>query len=226
VNYLLFSFIFAFASSATLGQSVHFHCVINNQKLNLDSVYFFPSLSQYVKIESLKFYISQIELMSGNQSVWKEKDSYHLVDFENAKSTQFSLKPDEPVAFNALRFSIGIDSATNVSGALGGDLDPTKGMYWTWHSGYINFKLEGNFFQSPSLKKEFKYHIGGYSAPFSTIQTIDIKGLTEKNINIYFDLSAFISKLDLKSKPEIMSPGKPGADLAKSFSGIFKISHT
>ena len=57
-------------------------------------------------------------------------------------------------------FQIGIDSLTNVSGDLDGDLDPALGMYWAWNSGYINMKLEGKSSSCKSVKKEFQFHIG------------------------------------------------------------------
>jgi len=69
---------------------------------------------------------------------------------------------------------IGTDSITNVSGALDGDLDPIKGMYWAWNSGCINFKLEGTRVIS-GKKTPFEYHIGGYNGPQATAMKKSIK---------------------------------------------------
>jgi hypothetical protein len=46
-----------------------------------------------------------------------------------------------------IRFLLGVDSARNVSGIQTGALDPARGMFWTWNSGYVMAKIEGS---SPS----------------------------------------------------------------------------
>ena len=74
-----------------------------------------------------------------------------------------------------IKFNLGIDSLTNVSGVMGGDLDPTKGMYWTWQSGYINFKMEGSSAVCPTRNHEFQFHIGGYQDPFYAMQTLELE---------------------------------------------------
>ena len=56
---------------------------------------------------------------------------------------------------------------------MDGDLDPLKGMYWAWSSGFINFKLEGSCLNCGS-EKEFTYHIGGFIAPYQSFQTASI----------------------------------------------------
>ena len=57
---------------------------------------------------------------------------------------------------------------------MGGDLDPTKGMYWAWQSGYINFKMEGSCSQCLATKNNFEFHLGGYQQPFYAMQTIEL----------------------------------------------------
>jgi hypothetical protein len=68
-----------------------------------------------------------------------------LIDFDENDSNALCLEIPDDIEFDAIQFNLGLDSLTNVSGALGGDLDPTKGMYWTWQNGYVNFKLQGSF---------------------------------------------------------------------------------
>jgi hypothetical protein len=99
--------------------------------------------------------------------------------------------------FDEIQFSIGIDSLTNVSGAMGGDLDPVNGMYWSWQSGYINFKVEGNSEKSGAVHKDFQFHIGGYLKPFETLQTVILPLKRNQNV-IFVDVSRFLSEIDLK----------------------------
>ena len=51
--------------------------------------------------------------------------------------------------YTELQFLLGVDSLHNVSGAQTDDLDPAKDMFWTWNSGYVMAKMEGN---SPAVK--------------------------------------------------------------------------
>src|ERR1044071_4197029 len=126
-----------------------------------------------VLITTLKFYISNISFYDGNKQVWKENKSYHLVDISDPNSLKLKLDLPSKIKFTEIKFNLGIDSITNVSGALGGALDPTLGMYWTWQSGYINFKLDGRSSLCNTRNHEFQFHLGGYQYPHSALQTVE-----------------------------------------------------
>ena len=104
---------------------------------------------------------------------------------------------------------------TNVSGALGGALDPTQGMYWTWQSGYINLKLEGDFTQSMNAKNDFVFHLGGYQSPFNTIQKISFQTKKQSTYQIGIELNNLISEVDLQQTKAIMSPRKEAIEMAE-----------
>ena len=72
--------------------------------------------------------------------------------------------------YKDLSFYIGVDSLYNVSGAQDGALDPLNGMFWTWNTGYINYKFEGF-----TGRKKFEYHLGGFSGSEKTMQYVQIK---------------------------------------------------
>ena len=100
----------------------------NNLVLN-DSTYILKN-NNTIKFETFKFYISSIELVQNNKVVYKEKNSFHLYTADSIIKS-ITLSTPSKLQFDSLKFNLGIDSVTNVSGAMGGDLDPTKGMYWT-----------------------------------------------------------------------------------------------
>ena len=97
-----------------------------------------------VKIETFRFYASnfQIEFTDGTRE--KINVTCHLIDMEDKESLHIKIPTTSIKTIRSINYLIGTDSLTNISGALEGDLDPIKGMYWAWNSGYINFKLEGN----------------------------------------------------------------------------------
>lgn len=84
-----------------------------------------------LQIDLFKFYVSNVEIHHSDMSIFKEKCSYHLIDLENLESTKITLNTLSKKEISAITFSIGIDNLSSVSGALDGNFDPTKGMYWS-----------------------------------------------------------------------------------------------
>lgn len=200
---------------------VNFFPVIQNLEMKEGVEYIFGKDS--IQIDMLKWYISGIELKKDNKSVWKETNSFHLIDISNKRSLVFELKPPDGIDFDKIKFNLGIDSLTNVSGAMGGDLDPTLGMYWTWQSGYINFKMEGKSNRSPNPHQIFEFHLGGYHFPYNAIREITLDVANKNAINIHTDLSRFIEKIDLSKINRVMSPGTEAMKLSDLAARIFSI---
>jgi hypothetical protein len=215
----LFIFLLIILSGDAFSQvPVIFRIVTRNTPFQLNSS-FSDTNGTTIQVETLKFYISGIELYSKEQLVWKEPESYHLLDASSAASMNIALNAPLGIQYNTLRFNLGIDSLTNVSGAMGGDLDPTHGMYWTWQSGYINFKLEGQA-SCEGRRKEFQYHLGGYQNGFNAIQTISLRISQKENI-IDLDLEKLFSLIDYCKQPHIMSPGKTAVAISKTIAALF-----
>lgn len=170
-----------------------------------------------ISIETLKFYLTDFCLIKSGEVVWKQLNSYHLIDISKPTSLDIFFTNEVKVDFDEIQFLLGTDSLTNVSGAIGGDLDPTKGMYWAWNSGYINFKLEGK-----QNSKPFQFHLGGYASPYPTVQKIKLK--TKKNLNIAFNVADFLNQLNLVNQNKIMSPGKEAQELSEILSSLFYIN--
>lgn len=175
-----------------------------------------------IQINTLRFYVSDISLYDGNTRVWQEQDSYHLIDIADNQSRRLVMNVPMNISFNTITFNLGIDSTTNVSGAMGGDLDPTKGMYWTWQSGYINFKIEG-IYTANSIKKEVQYHLGGYAAPNATVQKVMLQTSSTERILINVDIARFINNIDLGKQTSIMIPCNEAVELSSKAASIFSI---
>jgi len=176
-----------------------------------------------LSIETFRFYISAIELYSGNELQWKEPASYHLVDASVPSSQKMSLSIPSKIVFNSIRFRLGIDSATNVSGVMGGDLDPSKGMYWTWQSGYINFKLEGKNKRCATRHNEFQFHLGGYMSPHASSQEVTLSTGATSSLNIVADIAQFLSGIDIARQNSIMIPGADAVTLSRRAASMFSI---
>lgn len=181
---------------------------------------FYVREHERIVLETLRFYISGIQLLQNDSLVWKESSSYHLYDLEEPKS--ISLSVPASVSYNRIRFYTGIDSLTNVSGAMGGELDPVKGMYWTWQSGYINFKAEGRSTASNHPKKEFQLHLGGYDGIQNALRQITLSIHPQSDIEVYFDLQHFLLAAELSKRSHIMSPGPEAVKLSAMAAQCFK----
>ena len=198
-----------------------FHPMYGNTELKLDSTFYKIGKSDSLQIETLKFYISGIELYTSEKPAWKEKNSYHLVDASDKRSLCISLQVPGNISFTKLKMNLGIDSLTNVSGALEGDLDPTKGMYWTWQSGYINFKLEGKSNLCKTRNNAFQFHFGGYLSPNYSMQKISLDIKPKEVLDVYLDIQKFIAGVPLANQNQIMSPCKEAVVLSEKVSQNF-----
>ncbi len=199
---------------------VEFIPVYGSQSFSFDK-YYSLNKTDSVKIENLKFYISALEFFDEEKLVFSEKESFHLIDLSKSEKLKFQLKTQSDIKFTHIRFNVGIDSITNVSGALGGDLDPTLGMYWTWQSGYINVKIEGKSNLCKTRLNEFGLHLGGYTTPNLSLQTIQLKVNSQSTLKIFLDVKLFLESIDLEKQNQIMSPGLAAVSLSKIFTDIF-----
>jgi len=183
------------------------------------------STKDTLQIESFRFYVSNIKLILKDNSVISEVNSYHLIDLEEPNSQLIYLPKKSNLEIKKVVFSVGIDSASSVSGALSGDLDPTKGMYWAWQSGYINFKIEGKSSSCKTRNNAFQFHVGGYLKPNYAIRTIELEPRIS-NFKINVDLSRLFNQIKLSETNSIMIPGSKSMDLADKAKSMFSISES
>lgn len=123
-------------------------------------------------ISTFNYFISNIKVTDkgGNEYVIPQDSSYFLVKENDPNSKRISLNIPRG-KYTSITFTVGVDSPRSTmdisrrTGALdiaGGMLE---GMYWTWNSGYIFMKLEGDCEQAEldrTGKRKFRYHIGGF----------------------------------------------------------------
>jgi hypothetical protein len=193
-----------------------------NTPLELHTKYI--SKSDTLEIETFKFYVSNIKVQYDDKTIVKPKNNYHLVDIENPASLSISIDKKQNKLISKVTFDIGIDSISSVSGALGGDLDPAKGMYWAWQSGYINFKIEGKSNSCKTRKNQFHFHLGGYLKPNCALRTITLESKKPtENALIVVDLKEFFSAVALSTTNSIMIPGKQAMSMADLVATMFSI---
>ena len=236
-------FLFAFSSSfqqkRTVDQSLSATIkltFVNNIKgsriVFSDSTYT-NSFGEKYLITKLKYYVTNVSLQNGHTSI-KENNSYHLID-ESEKESQvinFSIPGGD---YSSLQFLLGVDSLHNVSGAQTDDLDPAKGMFWTWNSGYVMAKLEGNSPNSTLVNNKFEFHIGGFSGLYNVLKQVRldfpgkafhvVPGKTYEII-INADINTWWQHphdVKISEHASITTPGKYAKEISDNYVNMFHI---
>lgn len=188
--------------------------------LELNTTVYLPD-SQSIAISVCKFYLGQFAFLDGQEVVWQANQPYHLFDLSDSLSYIISLDPPTNLTFDQIQFRLGVDSSTTASGIFGGDLDPMKGMYWAWNSGYIHAKLEGFSLIANSPNHPFLFHIGGYLAPYGASQVVSLPVATDRHQRLIVELEALFKQIDLTNSNQIMSPSGAAVEFAEKLAQSF-----
>ncbi len=224
-SFLLFSFLMMTGLGTTFSgaqNSFYFMPSLNysDEQLQIQNdVYHIPGTS--LKIEVLKFYIAHVMVSGECDDHPSNIDDYSLVDFFEDIAPIKIYNPCFISPSKNLTFQLGVDSAIQEVGVQSGVLDPMKGMYWTWNSGYIHFKLELKDTTSRGPDREIILHLGGYRGDQSTIQQVLCKNLSIENNQLYFDIKPLIDYCQSQGIHKVMSPGKESVELSKIIAHSF-----
>ncbi|MBS1510144.1 MAG: hypothetical protein JST86_04840 [Bacteroidetes bacterium] len=216
--------------------TIRFTHSVQAAPLILDSGVYQNPFGEVYRVSKLKYYISNIKLKEYGKSLWL-KNNYYLVDAADTASQQFSITVPAG-KYESLEFMIGVDSMKNVSGAQSGALDPTKGMFWTWNSGYIFFKLEGNSTASTFVNQKIEYHIGGFAGAANALQAVNLAPPGNQTIIIHKNAVTTVyintnvnalwkGSYDLKiaTLPAMMTPGMVSKSIAENYKAMFSITN-
>jgi hypothetical protein len=189
------------------------------------------------EVRTFKFYVHDIKLINTENGYTFSvgKDEHFLVDAADTIGSRIDLKV--PTAtYNRISFKIGVDSVRNFSGAQTGALDPALGMFWTWNSGYIMAKLEGNSPVTGQPGDVFEYHIGGFKAPDNVVQQVSLpfpspitlRKDAETEIIIAADVYRWfngVHDIRLDTNPVVMSPGPLAKKVSENYANMFTVLH-
>ena len=109
-------------------EGIHVSITWKGEPLVFDSTYV-SIQGDSLKLDKFNIYLSNLKLSRKGDIVEEEENSFHLLKYSDSISTNFiNWKSDRGVLHQDISFNIGIDSVTNTSGALDGDLDPALGL--------------------------------------------------------------------------------------------------
>jgi hypothetical protein len=191
----------------------------------LKDTWYITETKDSIQISKIKFYLTDFKIESKRGMGQSINNSTHLIDVFDKNTLNIVLPNVDISTCNEVLFNIGVEEEMNTSGALSGDLDPSKGMYWSWQSGYINFKFEGKSPSCETRKNKFQFHIGGYQKPFTTTRpvTIEAKSIKNNTLTVVLDVSKLFKSINLKSTNQVIIPGKKASDLAEILPTLFSV---
>lgn len=123
-----------------------------------------------ISVDQLRYWISNVQLVRADGSFFAPDSSYHLLESGTGitPKLRFTLKRVPAGSYTAIRFGLGVDSIQNYNNTnKKGDLRDDIGMNWTWSSGYIWTKTEGQFRKTDGTLAPYQLHLG-YAQSAST----------------------------------------------------------
>lgn len=134
---------------------------------------------QEFSVSKFGYYITNIELVTSDESNWQDEVNssavasevrgFYQITSEEESSQIVQLNGVDEGVYSHVKITIGIPEETVSQGAQGGILDLAEGAwFWNWNSGYIGMVLEGYAEDSQQEADDsheansFQYHIGGW----------------------------------------------------------------
>ena len=175
-----------------------------------------------LQLNTLRFYVHGVALSDQGNQVWTSGNNHFLVDALKDNRFSIELSLPEHLKYDELSFVVGVDSSLQVNGAHSGVLDPMEGMYWTWQSGYIHWKLEADA-KIGGRRETITWHVGGYRQPFNTLRKVSIPVVSgEARMKIGIDVFSLLVDRQSNVDYTIMSPSKQAMHLADQFQNAFR----
>lgn len=155
-----------------------------NLQLNTTNTPYVNSKGESYKVTWLTYYVSNIKIKREDGTVFEDpvksdgSAGYYLVDENDAASQEITLQNVPAGNYTEVTFTIGVDASQVDQGAQTGALDPAKGLFWSWNSGYIFMAIEGVSPASTETGNVFQYHVGGYKTDAASNNVNNIRTIT------------------------------------------------
>lgn len=159
-----------------------------------------------IRIDNLRWYVSLPPAGKKGSKAW-------LLDL--ADSSSLDQQMSRPVN-NKISLLFGVDSAIQVGGVGTGALDPLRGMYWTWQTGYVQWKMEGAI-RVDGVESPLELHLGGFDGATKAQAMLSdylVYQITNSVI-AQWDLSPFIAQILDQKKYGVMSPSPIARDYCR-----------
>jgi len=150
-----------------------------------------------VRIDKLRWYVSLPPAGKKGSKAW-------LLDLADSASLDQQMSR---LVNNRISLLFGIDSAIQVAGVGTGALDPLRGMYWTWQTGYVQWKMEGAI-RVDGLESPLELHLGGFDGATKSQSMLSDYLIypTTNSVIAQWNISPFLAEVVRRKKFGVMSP--------------------
>ncbi len=209
--------------------------MVGASSLNMGNQWYKNEHNDSFEVTTFNYYISNIKLNSAS-TIYAEDYSYHLVQQSVSSSHSFDLSGVPYGIYTGITFTIGVDSAHNVSGTQSGALDPINGMFWSWTTGYVMLKFEGVSPRSTEANYAITLHSGGFSGVNNVLRTVTLNFPTpitvgsgaENHVHLSADVLALFRSpnvIDFATLSSIHAPGPDAKLFADNYANMFSVSY-
>ncbi len=146
--------------------------MVGNRELKLFDESYINAFDEPFVVNKFRYYISHFSVMDKTGKQISFPEQYYLINEKDSLSKEIRLPAVHGIS--SISFMIRVDSLQNISGVKTGILDPANGMFWTWNSGYIFAKLEGQSDSSHAPAHSFGWDIGGFRQQQNALRTIKL----------------------------------------------------
>jgi hypothetical protein len=190
--------------------SIAFKNTVDGLPIEKDKLLYSNLAGNKYSVSLLKYYITNTVLVNEDGTEYK-LNNYDLIDeFDKANFSTIEAGNIPGGHYTKLKFYVGLDKIRNHEGAQDGDLDPLYNMIWTWNTGYIFLKHEGQLITPTNDTVVMQYHI----ATDEALRKIELPiHLTVTGnpiqLNIQFDLNKIYNApvVDINVQPIMHSTG-------------------
>ena len=230
--------------------TLHFQNIVGTAALQMNTSItpYTNSKGEAYKVTWLTYYISNIKLKKSDGTIFTDpvksdgSAGYYLVDGTDASTQDITIENIPAGDYTEVTFNVGVDANQVSQGAHTGALDPAKGLFWSWNSGYIGLAVEGVSPASTESGNVFQFHVGGYKDDAASNQVNNVKTITlsftgdaapvraqhEPEVHLLFDVNKFLNgtgeQVTFTGNASRHSP-KPCQELAKNIPGAFVVDH-
>jgi hypothetical protein len=163
----------------------HMNYLYDNAAIQFGTKYYTNAAGDTFTINELRHYLSNVTLSKvGGGEV--NLGNYALLNARDLSAQSFTISNVPAGNYNKISFLLAVDSAKNHGGLQEGALDPAWGMFWTWSTGYIFFRINGN----TTTGTNFSFDLGGdeniarVKNDFSNVKVKSTNAKIEMNMEI------------------------------------------
>lgn len=190
-----------------------------------------------VRLSSVRLWVSNLVLTDSLGNKWSPEPDQNYWLIEKTATSQmmdemFTLDSVPAGKYTSLTFAVGVDSARNFStDSVAGELAVDIGMAWNWATGYIFYKVDGEYFNGLTQTYDEHYFHIGISENYKEI-TLDLSGTplvvdgqTDSKVHIMNNVLNLYTNYDLNTSDPTVKIAPEAQTLAGNIPSLFSVHH-